>query len=441
MVAKQKSICGESLAVGVVADDLTGANDCAVQFVRSGWRTRLSLVSSTPGIVEPRFVLVLVTSSRAQDGEVARASTVAAVTALSEFGIDRLFLKIDSTMRGPIIDQIQGALDAWSVHHADAFAIVCSAYPAMNRTIRDGQVLVNSARVETTSIGRELVTPVATSALSELLPGSVNLAFLPGTAADHARQIESALVDGVRVITVDAVTEDDLQLIGEAVAELGPRAIPVGAAGLALAIARVWADETSENAQPVPSGAPVERVAVVLSSLHDVSRAQCKCLVEALPAERVRVLEPPLKELLASGAIDSWVARELRSAPDLPPVVVITTPTERFELTTGDSRGELAAMTIASGLASIIDAVLDHQRLDAIVLVGGEGALAVLHRLDADGILVSGAIREGIPVGLIEGGKAKGLIVVTKAGGFGNTTSLAEIIPELLNNRTLGEKS
>ena len=64
--------------------------------------------------------------------------------------------------------------------------------------------------------------------------------------------------------------------------------------------------------------------------------------------------------------------------------------------------------------------------------MGGEGARAVLGRFGAEAIRVTGAIREGIPAGVIEGGLLDGLAVVTKAGGFGDRGTLADLIPELL---------
>jgi uncharacterized protein YgbK (DUF1537 family) len=69
--------------------------------------------------------------------------------------------------------------------------------------------------------------------------------------------------------------------------------------------------------------------------------------------------------------------------------------------------------------------------------MGGEGARAVLNRFEAGAIVVTDAIREGIPVGLIQGGLADGLTVVTKAGGFGVASSIADILPELLADHLL----
>ena len=67
-------------------------------------------------------------------------------------------------------------------------------------------------------------------------------------------------------------------------------------------------------------------------------------------------------------------------------------------------------------------ALAERSRTTALVLVGGDGAAAVLDRLDADGITIDGAIVPGCPTGIVVGGPADGLRLVTKSGGFGDAT-------------------
>jgi len=195
-----------SLSAGIVADDLTGAGDSAVQFAALGWQARLTLGDPFAVAVLPGSVVAVVTDSRAQHAEAARLSTSSAVTALMGSGIDRLFVKIDSTLRGSVPDQIRGALNAWTHRYPNAIAIVCPAYPAMGRTVEGGLLLVDGARVETTSVGRDPVTPVATSVLADLLPGSVGIRIRQADAEILAALITAAASN---VVTVDACTDAD----------------------------------------------------------------------------------------------------------------------------------------------------------------------------------------------------------------------------------------
>ena len=428
------------ISAGIVADDLTGATDSAVQFAQDGWAARLALTVPSAGSGRPASVVAVVTDARAMPGPDAQEATATAVASLLDSGVERLFVKIDSTMRGSIPEQIAGALGAWSRKHEDAIAVVCSAYPTMGRTVENGHILVNGEGVHLTSVGTDPVTPVSTSDLRELLPGSVHL--VPGGGSDanpselHAA-LSSAIEEGARVISVDASTDDDLARLAGAIEELGERVIPVGAAGLAVAMSSVW--KAAGKAPGV--SAEARRTVVVVSSLHDVSRTQADYLREHFADDRIRVLAPTLEEALDPAAMSDWADRELGDArrepgsgphsDPLPELIVIESPTER---PADDYAGETpAAELIADSLATITYRVLDHSPVDALMLLGGEGARAVLSRLGAEALLVRDAIREGIPLGTIEGGTAGGLTVVTKAGGFGAPSTVHEIVTELID--------
>ncbi|PPF66315.1 serine kinase [Clavibacter michiganensis] len=436
-------------SVAIVADDLTGAADSAVQFARAGWAARLALGPAVAQHGADGSVVAIVTDARAASPDAARTATRAAVARAVEVGDDRLFLKIDSTMRGTVHEQVQGALAAWESRAAGAVAVVCPAYPAMGRTIEDGHLLVDGAGVETTSVGRDPVTPVTTSALADLLPGSAHI-DAASDAADLADRIAAVAAAGARVVTVDAVTTADLRFVAEAFALLGPRAVPVGSAGLAAEMARVWgtapapapAVAAPASGGDAAAGRPTRprHVVVVVSSLHDVSRGQHAHLVAAAAdgslAEPVRTIAPTLDDLVRDGA-PRTDAEEPGSADadggPSPSVTVVLAPDRDATAHPAGPGSPTTAERVAAGLAAVAERVIARDGASALVLMGGEGARAVLDRQGAEAILVRDAIREGIPVGAIEGGRLDGLAVVTKAGGFGPPSSLTDIVPELLD--------
>lgn len=101
------------ISVGIVADDLTGGGDSAVQFARDGWHTRLALTPPDSQVLRHGAVIAVVSDARAQPAPLACRSTADAVEALAAGGVNRLLLKIDSTMRGSAHAQIVGALKTW----------------------------------------------------------------------------------------------------------------------------------------------------------------------------------------------------------------------------------------------------------------------------------------------------------------------------------------
>lgn len=413
--------------VGIVADDLTGANDSLVQFARAGWTSRLAL-----GELEIRgkgSTLATVTDSRSLPDDAAATATAEAVTRLSSAGADRLYVKIDSTMRGSIPAQVDGALRSWREHHGEAFAVVCPAYPAMGRTVANGQLRVNGMPVESTSVGTDPVTPVTTSDLATLIPGGSCIQLGDGTPAEHAQRLMGASGTGSPVI-VDASTDEDLHQLAAALGELGPLAVPVGSAGLAAALAARWGADSGLPGPAASAHEPADQVLVVVSSLHDMSRSQADRLINESATSDLLVLRPLLKDVQHRTAALAWAAaQQLTAAPGT--TTLLLSPVDRADET-------LTGAEIADGLAAIAGVVLQKAVLRqpdsvALVLMGGDGARAVLRETAAQSVVVAGALQEGVPIGVVDGGTTHGLRVVTKAGGFGTPDSLTDIVYQLCN--------
>ncbi|WP_460886620.1 four-carbon acid sugar kinase family protein [Promicromonospora xylanilytica] len=397
--------------VAVVADDLTGAGDCVVQFARAGWRSHLALGPELP--VGDQTAVAVVTDARPLADADAATATADAVRALVSAGSRRLYVKIDSTMRGSVAGQVAGALTAWREGVPGAFAVVCPSYPALRRTVSDGVLLVDGAPVATTAAGHDPVTPVHESDLTALLPGAVRV-----SADGDARILAVRLAAAGRsagTLVVDAVTDADLERLAGAVALLGADAVPVGSAGLAAALAPRWGGAADV---PEPAPADVERVLVVLSSLNEVSLGQADELVRADPDVHVLISDAAAAP---DDAVGSWPAG-LGQRP--PATVLVRTPEP-----TGTGRER--AVQAASSLAELVAAVTSRTRPDAIVLIGGDGSRAVLARLGARSVRIAGSVAEGVPIGRLEGGSADGTVVVTKAGGFGSTRTVVDVLANL----------
>ena len=68
---------------------------------------------------------------------------------------------------------------------------------------------------------------------------------------------------------------------------------------------------------------------------------------------------------------------------------------------------------------------------DILGLIGGDGARETLAQLGASGIRIVDSLLEGVPLGLVVGGRADGTPVFTKAGGFGAEDALVRIVERM----------
>jgi len=388
------------LEVAIVADDLTGAGDTAIQFVRAGWTAHLSVDDAAAALAGPGAaqVEVLAVTTHSRPLPPARAADVVGreVRRLREAGARRLYKKIDSTLRGPIRAEIDAARAAWG---GEPVAVVCPAFPATGRTVRDGVLCVDGVPVARTAVGRDPVTPVAESHVPTLLGAAhVRLAAQEGAGALAAR-----IAAAGPVVTVDAADDGDLARLAGALLVLGERALPVGAGGLADAMARAWAGAGRSGP-----------VVAVVTSQHGLSRAQA----QALQAAGARTWMPGLETLADAGAWQAWAGRvqaaeaAARAGNTGEDVILLLAPEGRLP--------GLDSEAIAARLGGLAGALVAGLPAAGVIATGGDGARQVLQALGATGIALAGEVSGGVPIGTLAGGSAAGLPVVTKAGGFGD---------------------
>jgi uncharacterized protein YgbK (DUF1537 family) len=337
----------------VVADDVTGALDTAVGFTGCG--------------------VVEYSRTAATDVDVAAVSTGSRAAATPDLGapcpidrevFDRLYVKIDSTLRGWPREHVRAALDSW---HPAATAIICPAAPALGRTVVGGRVYVHGERATDSAAGTDPVAPTR----SDLLPDLFDAALIDVSALADA-------IGRVPAVVIDASTAEDLADIAALVDGAGPLAVPVGSAGLAAALG-------ARSAGRPPERARVDDVLVVVTSVHPVAQAQVAAIEGLVPI----VLPPPIQSATVSHEQALTAAREVadRAAP-----LILARPGA------------------------------------AIVVIGGDGTDALLAALAADGVVVFGSLLPGVPYGRIRGGLADGTIIATKSGGFGTAGTLVDII-------------
>jgi uncharacterized protein YgbK (DUF1537 family) len=378
----------------LVADDLTGGADAAAQFAAEGWSAHvLCRPGARPEVVDGPSLLAVVTGVRAARDEQAAADTAAGVRGLVAQGCDRLYVKIDSTMRGSVAGQLRGALEAWGARSPGAVVVLCPAFPDEGRAVVGGVVLVDGIPVDRSPAAIDHITPVAESRLDRLVPGATAAPLPDLASAPVANGVGSP---GPRVLFVDASTDVDLDAAAAGVDRLGPQGVAAGSAGLAAALARRWsARRTAATAHLQAS----TRMLIGVTSLHPQARE--------------------LVERLATAA----------AARGTGPRAVVDV------IGTGVLRTDAAA--VAESFGEQVAERLSDGSYDTVVLVGGDGAAAALRRVGAGAISVHGKLAPGVPVGTILGGAAHGMRVVTKSGGFGRSDSLLEIVDRLQSSPSL----
>jgi uncharacterized protein YgbK (DUF1537 family) len=400
------------MKVAIVADDLTGAADSGVQFARAGYRSAVAFRGAPIPPAEGLDAVALNTDSRALEADLAAERASEAGRAVR--GAEIVYKKVDSTLRG----QISAELPAVLVATGRKAAVVCPAFPAAGRTVEDGIMLVHGIPVHQTPLKDDPVTPVREGHLPTLLSDAfgTNVAPLSTNDLRSAGRVREAL-ERSTCLVADATSEADLKVLVGAVADPS-EVLWVGSAGLAGALA-----SARPGSQPV---APVEEsesplgTVVVVGSLNEVARGQLRVLLD-----EPEIVAVPLDVAALLGGPSETVTREATNAARaalLSGSGVVLHSTEGRAA--GGVSGAEAARHTAQALAGVVARLSEEGLFGALVLTGGDTAVAVGTVLGASGILLGGELEPGVPVGILIGPRP--YRVVTKAGGFGGAGALRD---------------
>ncbi len=401
--------------IAVIADDLTGATDTGVQFCQFGLTATVFLGQALPlAIVKKTDVMVLDTDSRPLSGAQAAERAAGACRRICGAGINHIYKKIDSTLRGHVSWEIA------AIHkelRPDA-VIIAPAYPPAGRGTVGGYQLLKGLPISLTEFASDPQTPVKEAFLPTILGGGNDIGRIPleivmqGKAAIE-ESIRSSLASGKNWLIIDAVTEENLLSIAWASLIL-KKVLWVGSAGLAGQLPVAMGYEKQKTAA-FTSGA--HRVLVVAGSANTITNGQVAAFGEACGLKPV--VASPQAALADAG---KEAARLVQAVLDMPATqdAVITCSAERLP----DMAAASTALANVLGLAA---AGLSGC-FDGFFLTGGDTAVSVCRTLDASGIEIVREVSPGIPLGRLVGGKCHGLPVVTKAGGFGDQGAIIDAV-------------
>lgn len=342
--------------LAILSDDLTGALDSAAPFANLG----MTVVVATGLAALPAALAcgaeVLAVSLSSREIAAPEAAFRAAQAARLLAGVPRLFKKIDSRMKGNIAAEVTAIAAVRGLKRV----VICPAIPELGRSVRNGAV---------EGTGVPVPLPVAATVA---LPPDLQLQC-PDAPDDKALDALAGRMTG---------------------------ALPVGARGLAAALARQMAGD----GRPRPAPVLPAPLAVLVGSRDPITLAQ---VTHARSDAAVAWLAAP----------DGSVPADM---PDNPAVIVQAT-----DGATG-AAPELVSARLAQGFARGALA-----RRPGLVVTGGETAGAVLRELGVGLVALLGEVQPGLPLCRpLDFPEAP--FIVTKSGGFGTVDCLAQLIRQAL---------
>lgn len=405
----------------ILADDLTGAADCAIAFRRRGGAAAVLWGEADQDEEIP--VLSYDADSRGLSAEAA-AQRHGAVLRRRHGAGRRLFKKIDSTMRGQPAAETAATLAHLRARSGRAFGVLAPAFPGTGRTTVEGRVRVGGRPLEEAEVWRRDHT-YASAHLGEILAsagiGSCTLPLATVRGAGLADALARAAAGPDEVAVCDAETDEDLRRIAEAGLAGAPEAFYIGSAGLAHALA---AAHPSAGLAPVRIAPEGRGSLLVVGSLAQVSRESARrLLADGAVAHLPVTPETLLTDAAGRAKLAPALAERLGRGEDALVEIVIGDDPDM-------SLGPRLAQALAEALAPVA------LQIGALAATGGETAAALLTRFAVQGIQLADEIEPGVSLGLTLGRLS--IPIATKAGAFGDADSLVRIRDRLRKVRTEG---
>ncbi len=409
------------MLLGAIADDLTGATDLALMLSREGMRT-IQTVGVPPADFDLSDVdaVVVALKSRTNPADVAVAMSLEALRWLKTAGARQIIFKYCSTFDSTPKGNIGPVTDALARELGTDLTIVCPAFPANRRTIYKGHLFVADQLLSDSPMRHHPLTPMTDSSLVRLMAAQSKLQVGLVSHENVAKGAESvrAAFDEARrrgdgVVVVDAITDQDLRVIGEAVAEFP---LITGGSGIAIGLPENFRragllrrDITAGQFEP-PDG----RAAILAGSCSEATRGQIKAAIEA--SMSTLKLDPVD---IAQGRMDVDEAIRWALAQEGVPLIY-SSADPKDVLAAQESLGQEKAGEIVEQFLAKTAIGLRENGVRRLIVAGGETAGAVVGALAPSALFIGREIDPGVPWTLTMGDGAP-MALALKSGNFGTS--------------------
>lgn len=400
------------MLLGCIGDDFTGSSDLGNTLVRQGMHTVQYVgVPDRPADASVEAGIVAL-KSRSLPVDQAVAQSLAALDWLRAQGCRQFLFKYCSTFDstpegniGPVAEALAEALGASPV-------IICPAFPATGRTVYQGHLFVGDRLLNESGMQNHPLTPMTDPDLRRWLArqvqGPVGHVATP-VVARGAAAVRAALTNhaaaGRRLVVCDAVSDDDLRVLGAAVADL---ALITGGSGIALGLPGNFAAAGLLSGRAGGWRAQDGPVVALSGSCSAATRAQVAAHAAA----------HPLREVTAAAVLDGSATPDAMAdwalaAGGVPLIYSSADPAAVAAAQARHGR-DTVATAIEAFFADLARALI-ARGVTRLITAGGETSGAVVSGLALAQLQIGPEIDPGVP--LIRA--RDDLVLALKSGNFG----------------------
>ena len=419
----------KSKTIGIIADDLTGANDTALQFHLKGCNIQILLdYTIEPSGKSNTLAWSISTETRNKPPEEAyEIVTDATQKLINNFNAEYIYKKIDSTLRGNVAKETLAVLKTMQ---GDA-AVLVPAFPAEGRTTVGGYHLLKGVPLERTEVARDPHSPIRQSHIPTLLKqqidneeiiGHIQLMTVMKGAGPILLELNRLVKEGKKLIVVDAISTTDMEQIALSIEKSSYNLLPCGSAGLAQVLTKSWLPDTKY--QHIPKVIPKLPVLIVSGSMASLSKTQIKKLAESDEFDSY-VLELSLEDVLTepSKELIERLLEHLETEKIVAVHINVSDEDEEEKIKELGLEKEKISKIITDYLASLSSKIIKKQNL-IFLTIGGETSYKCCNAIGSKQLQLIDEVEPAIPLCL----DLDAQWIVTKSGNFGLPSTLVNIL-------------
>jgi len=418
-----------ALSLGCIADDFTGATDLANNLVRAGMRVVQSIgVPESPVLDADAVVIAL--KSRTISATDAIQESLTALTWLRGAGAKQIYFKVCSTFDSTTKGNIGPVAEALLRELGGGFCCVTPAFPENQRTVFKGHLFVGDVLLSESGMRNHPLTPMTDANLVRVLQsqtaGSVGLidhaVIRRGSEAIRARMSELEQ-SGIRFAIVDAITNDDLLVLGHALRDAH---LVVAGSGVAIGLPPNFGLQPSVAAATLPP--PRGHSAIVSGSCSTATNAQVAAYLQAgHPAFAVDPLQLFSGKDIVTSAL-AWADVHVGKGPVL---VYSSAPPEVVSKIQNQLGVSDAGTLIEQVLASIAVGLVERG-VGRLLVAGGETSGACVKALGIKQMRIGPQIDPGVPWCFAETSvEGRSVHLALKSGNFGTVDFFTKAFKQL----------
>lgn len=431
MIINSNTVC-------IIADDLTGANDTALQFKLNGADTNILLNNEIElTALEISQAWAISTESR----NISPQEAFEKVKEATQLFVDKInpdffYKKIDSTVRGNIAVEVMSMLEAlkWDA------AIVMPAFPQEGRTTVGGYHLLRGIPIERTEMARDPHSPIAESHLPTLLKqqlgenledlvDSLSLKTIMDGAGPILKKINKIIENGAKIIVADSVSTTDIEQIVLAMQKSNYKILPVGTAAAGKVLSNEWFPP-QEDSDILPVKLPKLPKLIVSGSATQITSNQIDKFEQSDEYEENSLIIELDMNTVLSGVQEDLVNRVVANLTNDNIVLIHTSKLlKNFD---GFAEDTIKADLTKSGLANAITDFLAElakrvleKKKAVLITLGGETSYKCCNFIHANQLKL---IDEVLPAIALSRSASSDQWIVTKSGNLGGVNTLIEIL-------------